>query len=97
MCASHITNKGKKILDIGDHLFHARMYEMPVRLFVSGFLCCFQIFLNSCIIISFAVEFLCTHTGSLFSTLLFSSIIDRACCTAMLFTYKEVPDWNFLP
>ena len=87
--------KGKKIPDsTGDHLFHARMYEMPVRLFVSGFLCCFQIFLHSCIVISFSVEFLCTHTGSLFSTLLFSSIIDRACCTAMLFTYKDVPDWN---
>ena len=89
--------KGKKNPDTGDHLFHARMYEMPVRLFVSCFLCCFQIFLNLCIVISFSVEFLCTHVGSLFSTLLFSSIIDRACCTAMLFTYKEVSDWNSIP
>ena len=89
--------KEKKIPDTDDHLFHARMYEMPVHLFVSSFLYCFQSFLHSCIVISFSVEFLCTHTGSLFSTLLFSSIIDRACCTAMLFTYKDVPDWNCGP
>ena len=94
MCASHKTNKGKKIPETGDHLFHARMYEIPVRLYISCFLGCFQIFLNSFIVISFSVEFLCTHIGSLFSTLLFSSIKDRACYTAMLFTYKEVPDWN---
>ena len=85
MCASHKTNKGKKKIETGDHLFHARVYEMPFHLFVSCFLGCFQIFFNSFIVISFSVEFLYNDTGSLFSTLLFSTIIDRACCTAMLF------------
>ena len=85
MCASHKTNKGKIKIETVDLLFHVRVYEMPVRLFVSCFLGCFQIFFSSLIVISFSVEFLCTDTGSLFSTLFFCTIIDRARCTAMLF------------
>ena len=85
MCASHKTKKGKKKTKTADLLFHVHVYEMPVRLFVSCSLGCFQIFIPSFIVISFSVEFLCTDMGSLFSTLFFCTIIDRACCTAMLF------------
>ena len=85
MCASHKTKKGKKKTETADLLFHVRVYEMPVCLFVSCSLGSFQIFISSFIVISFSVEFLCTDTGSLFSTLLFCTIIDRAYCTTMLF------------
>ena len=63
--------KGKKKTETADHVFHACVYEMPIRLFVSCFLGCFQNFYNSFIVISFSIEFLCIDTGSLFSTLLF--------------------------
>ena len=85
MCASHKTKKGKKQTKPANLLFNIYVYELPVRLFLSCSLDSFQIFIPSFIVISFSVEFLCTDTGSLFPTLLICTIIDRACCTAMLF------------
>ena len=77
--------KEKKQTKPANLLFHVYVYEMLVRLFLSCSLDSFQIFIPSFIVISFFVEFLCTDMGSLFSTILIYTIIDRACCTAMLF------------
>ena len=89
MCASYKTKKGKKQTKPANLLFHVYVYEFPVRLFLSCSLgslgSLFQIFIPSFIVISFFVEFLCTDTSSLFPTLLICIIIDKACCTAMLF------------